>query len=76
MRLLFVTISDWAGIRNGAKKITCFAGDNDPYVPLAYSEDVAKNIPNAELIVIKDGGHLNTEFSYREFPSLLEKIQI
>jgi predicted alpha/beta hydrolase family esterase len=65
---------DWARIKKNAGKIICFAGDNDPYVPLAYSRQVAE-YAGAELIVIEKGGHLNAESGYREFPQLLEKIR-
>ena len=64
---------DWSHIKKHASKITCFAGDNDPYVPLAYSSKVAKNA-GSDLILIEKGGHLNAEAGYREFPQLLEKI--
>jgi len=66
-------VFDWNAVRRGAEKIVCFAGDDDPYVPLACSGDVAKAL-DAELIVVKKGGHLNAEAGYREFPALLEKI--
>ena len=32
-------------------------GDKDNLIPLEYSQGVARRIPNAELIVIKGGGH-------------------
>lgn len=64
---------DWEKIKHRAKQSFCYAGDNDPYVPLALSENVADNL-NAPLKIIKDGGHLNAEFGYTEFPELLEDI--
>ncbi len=64
---------DWARVKQGSQKTTCFAGDNDPYVPLACTRDVADK-SGAELVVIEKAGHLNAEFGYREFPLLLEKI--
>ena len=32
-------------------------GEKDHLIPLEYSQDVARRIPHAELVVIKDGGH-------------------
>ena len=32
-------------------------GDRDNLIPLAYSQEVAHRIPNAELVVVKGGGH-------------------
>jgi uncharacterized protein len=64
----------WPKVAKGALKITCLAGDNDPYVPLERSEDIAANI-GTRLIVIEKAGHLNAESGYREFPLLLEKIR-
>ena len=64
---------DWQAVQRGAKTITCFAGDDDPYVPLGYSDKVARPA-GAALIVIKKGGHLNEAAGYLEFPRLLEEI--
>jgi len=60
--------------KKGALKITCFAGDNDPYVPLASSKDVANKV-GAELIMIAKGGHLNADAGYVEFPQLLDRVR-
>jgi len=35
---------------------------------------LAKNL-GAEMIVVKNSGHINKEFGYTEFPLLLEKIR-
>ena len=64
---------DWKRTERGAKKIVCFAGDDDPYVPLAYSQDVADSL-GITLNILKNSGHLNAESGYRQFPLLLEKI--
>jgi predicted alpha/beta hydrolase family esterase len=64
---------DWARVKRGAQKIICFAGDNDPYVPLACSRDVADKA-EVELVVVEKAGHLNAESGYRQFPLLLENI--
>ncbi len=65
---------DWQAVKRGTKQITCFAGDDDPYVPLVYSRAITDAL-NTELIVVEKGGHLNAESGYQEFPLLLNKIQ-
>ena len=32
-------------------------GDKDNLIPLGYSQEVSRRIPNAEFVVIKGGGH-------------------
>ena len=53
--------------------ITCFAGDNDPYVPLSYTQEIADAL-STELKVIPNGGHLNTAAGMQQFPLLLELL--
>jgi predicted alpha/beta hydrolase family esterase len=65
---------DWNAVKQGTKKITCYAGDDDPYVPLAYSQEVADAV-KAEFIVLKNTGHINAESGYHRFPELLEHIR-
>ena len=65
---------DWAAVKQGARAITCFAGDNDPYVPLAYAEAVAKNC-SARLNVVAKGGHLNADSGMTEFPQLYKQLK-
>jgi predicted alpha/beta hydrolase family esterase len=65
---------DWQAVSRGADKITCLAGGDDPYVPLAYSKEIADAL-STELIVIPKGGHLNADAGITEFPILLGRIQ-
>jgi predicted alpha/beta hydrolase family esterase len=65
---------NWPLIRKNAKEIFCFAGKDDPYVPLPYASEVAE-FAGAPLTVIEKGGHLNAEFGFLEFPLLLDKIR-
>jgi len=44
----------WEGIRMPTLLIH---GDKDNLIPVAYSQEVASRIPNAELVIIKGGGH-------------------
>ncbi len=59
---------DWERIRRS--HVHCFAGDNDPYVPLKLSQNVAE-AAHAPLTVVPGGQHLNSEAGYLEFPALL-----
>ena len=45
---------NWEGIRLPTLLIH---GDKDNLIPLGYSQEVARRIPNAELVVVKGGGH-------------------
>ncbi|MCL2037924.1 alpha/beta hydrolase [Candidatus Saccharibacteria bacterium] len=65
---------DWDLIKKNAGQIFVIAGDNDPYVPKSETEELAKNL-SVEPIYIKNGGHLNAEFGYIEFPALLEIVK-
>ena len=65
---------DWAGIRARKGRLCrCWAGGNDPYVPLARSQAVADRL-NAPLEVVPDGGHLNGETGFVAFPRLRDVI--
>lgn len=63
----------WSDIRRASQNFVLLHGDNDPYVPLKQAEEIAKNL-NIPLYAIKDGGHLNAEAGYREFPEILEHL--
>jgi predicted alpha/beta hydrolase family esterase len=65
---------DWEKVRTHAGKITIFHGDNDPYVPTAQAEKLAKKL-GVKPIFIKNGGHLNAESGYTKFPELLKMIK-
>lgn len=66
----FVDPFDWAGIRERKGRVCrCWAGGNDPYVPLPRSQSVADCL-GATLDVVPDGGHLNGETEFNTFPEL------
>lgn len=70
----FATPFDWAGIRARQGRLCrCWAGDDDPYVPLARSRDVADRL-GAELEVVRGGGHLNAETGFTAFPQLRDTL--
>lgn len=70
----FITLPyQWDMIKKSCKEITILHGSDDPYVPLEQPETIAKNL-NIPLHTIKNGGHLNTESGYTEFPDILPYI--
>ena len=66
---------DWPKVKSNCHKFICFAGDNDPYVPVDIAHDFASKL-SAELIIIKNGGHLNSDSVFTQFPQLLAKIKV
>ncbi len=60
-------------IKDYAKEIICFYSDNDPYVTYEVEKNFADTIADKQ-IIIKNGGHLNSESAYTEFTELLEYI--
>ena len=65
---------DWSKIRKNCRSFYTISSDNDPYVSLEKGRELAKNI-GAEIIMVKNGGHLNKESGYTKFTLLLEKIK-
>ncbi|KKQ42466.1 MAG: hypothetical protein US60_C0017G0016 [Microgenomates group bacterium GW2011_GWC1_37_8] len=66
---------DFRKIKTKAKKFILIHSDNDPYVPLKQSKDLAVKL-NGKLIMEKGQGHFNLEKSpqYKKFPLLLKLI--
>jgi len=70
----FAALFDWAGIRaRKGRACRCWAGDDDPYVPLARSQDIANHL-GVELEVVPGGGHLNAETGFNAFPQLRDAV--
>jgi len=65
---------DWKGIgeRKG-RTCRCWAGDDDPYVPLSRSQEIADHL-HAPLEVVPGGGHLNGETGFTAFPQMRDAI--
>jgi predicted alpha/beta hydrolase family esterase len=51
-----------------------YNSDNDQYVPLQKGSELADNL-GVELMVVKNGGHLNADSGFTEFPQLLDDIR-
>ena len=65
---------DWAGIRERKGRAgRCWAGDDDPYVPLPRSQEVADQL-GTPLEIVSGGGHLNSETRFDAFPQLRDAI--
>ena len=64
---------NFKNINEHIKESVVFYGDNDPYVPreefLNFSEKLGSRV-----ISIQNGGHLNSEFGYNEFPQILDEV--
>ena len=53
--------------------ITCIYSNNDPYVKHEYLEDFANKVADKKEL-IKDAGHLNSEFGYDKFDEILKYL--
>ncbi len=73
-RSFFAKPFDWAGIRQRKGGMgRCWAGDDDPYVPLSRSQDVADRL-RTPLEIVPGGGHLNSETGFDAFPGLRDAV--
>jgi predicted alpha/beta hydrolase family esterase len=67
---------DWDGIRKRKGPLCrCWAGEDDPYVPLLRSQNVADSLDSL-LEVVPGGGHLNSESGFNSFPQLRDAILV
>ena len=66
---------NWKKIKNNCNRFFVFGSDNDEYISLDITKELAKTL-DAELKIIHDGGHLNKKARFEKFPFLLETIMI
>lgn len=66
---------DWQKIKDHSKEFYIYHGDNDPYVPVERSQEVAEQLDEI-VFTIKDAGHFNSAASYNQFPRLLADINM
>lgn len=66
-------LENLADVKQYCDEIICFYTENDPYVKYESEKAFADTIATNK-IIIKDGGHLNSESGYRKFPEILEVI--
>jgi uncharacterized protein len=69
----FETPLDYEKVKQAAARFAAVNSDNDPYVPQKFGE-ILRDRLGAELTIIENGGHLNTEAKCFELPVVLEKI--
>lgn len=65
---------DWATIKNNCQRMYVINSDNDPHVPLEKGQELAEKL-GAELFILKNAGHINTEAGYTRFDFLRERIK-
>ena len=74
-RSFFSDPFDWVGIAARKGRVCrCWAGDDDPYVPLSRSRALADEL-QVSLEIVAGGGHLNGETGFVAFPQILDGIQ-
>lgn len=61
-------------VKQYCKDITCYYSDNDPYVPYNVEKQFADTVANKQ-IVIKYGGHINSESGFDKFEEILSQIK-
>jgi len=64
---------NWKKITGNCNQFYVLHSDKDPYIPLQQAESLAINL-NTKVIMIKNGGHLNSKAGFKTFPLLLEKV--
>lgn len=74
LRSFFTAPLDYRKVKPAAKCFIAIHSDNDPYVPLAQGELLRGKI-GAQLVVMKQAGHLNAEAGFHQLPIMLEKLQ-
>ena len=73
-RSFFADPFDWNGIRTKVgEAVGCWAGDDDPYVPLARTQLVADGLQTC-LRIVPGGRHLSSETGFEAFPALRDAI--
>ncbi len=64
---------NWSMMKENCSVRVCISSDNDPYIPLEVSKELARKF-DAESIVVRGGGHLNKDSGFSTFPLIKEKI--
>lgn len=61
-------------IKQSGQRFCVIHGSNDPYVPLENAQFLAQNL-GAELVVVENGGHLNSSAGWFSLPQALEALK-
>ncbi|MFC0388105.1 GNAT family N-acetyltransferase [Muricoccus vinaceus] len=73
-RSFFAAPFDWVAIRaRKGRAARCWAGSDDPYVPLFRSQEMATRL-DAPLEIVPGGGHLSGEAGFTAFPGMRDAI--
>lgn len=64
---------DWDKVKSSAQSFIVLHGDSDPYVPVSKAIELGMILGTAPVIV-KDGGHLNEQAGFTQFPQLLDLL--
>ena len=65
---------DYKTIKLKCRMFEIIHGDNDPYVPLEHAKILTDKL-NGELIIIKNGEHLNGSAGYTSLPQCFEALE-
>lgn len=66
-------LSNLEDVRKYCNDIVCFYSDNDPYVKYDVEKQFANTVANNQ-IIIKGGGHINSEGGFDKFKEILDQI--
>lgn len=64
---------DFEKIKSKCKCFTLIHGDNDPFVPLENAKFLSEKL-DCELIIVKNGGHLNCSSGWLQLPQCLDAL--
>ena len=64
---------DLGDVKKYCDDIVCLYSDNDPYVKFDVEKQFADSITDKQIIV-KDGGHINSESGFNKFEEILDYI--
>ncbi|MFH1307500.1 MAG: alpha/beta hydrolase [archaeon] len=65
---------EWDKIKKNCGKFILYSSDNDPYVPLKKSQEIADKV-GVSINIIRGAGHFNKNSRYTKFNKLLEDIK-
>lgn len=66
-------IDNYDDVKNYCSNIVCYYSDNDPYVKYDVEKSFADKLTDKS-IIIKNGGHINSESGYTKFEDILKEI--
>ena len=64
----------WSLIQANSRQFFVVHGDNDPYVPTEKASELSQHL-SVPPIMIPNGGHLNADAGFTEFPLLLDLLK-